>query len=198
MSEKIYKVGVVGTGMIAAFHAKALEAMEGAELVAAFDRSVERAESYANEYGCTAYGDLDAFLAHPELDIVTICTPSGAHLEPSLAAAKAGKHLIVEKPIEVTIEKIDELMSVCAENNVELIGILPRRFNESTKIFKKAIEDGRFGKIVLAEASIKWWRTQAYYDSAGWRGTWALDGGGALMNQSIHTIDLLLHPNTHE
>jgi len=193
MSEKIYKFGVVGAGMISQFHASALAAMEGAELVAVFDRSRERAETYAQQHACASYDNLDAFLAHEGLDVVTICTPSGVHLEPALAAAQAGKHVVVEKPIEVTTEKVDELIAACEANNVELIGVLPRRFNESTRIFKSAIEEGRFGKITLAEASIKWFRTQEYYDSAAWRGTWALDGGGALMNQSIHTIDLLVH-----
>ncbi|NQZ59207.1 MAG: Gfo/Idh/MocA family oxidoreductase [Lentisphaeraceae bacterium] len=193
MSDKIYKFGVVGAGMIAQFHALALAAMEGAELVAVFDRSRERAEAYANEHGCASYDNMEAFLAHEDLDVVTICTPSGAHLEPGLAAANAGKHVIVEKPVEVTTEKVDQLIAACEKNNVQLIGVLPRRFNESTRIFKDAIDSGRFGKITLAEASIKWFRTQEYYDSAAWRGTWALDGGGALMNQSIHTIDLLVH-----
>ena len=193
MSEKIYKFGVVGTGMIANFHAKALGAMPDAEMVACFDRSEERAAAFASENGCTAYSSLDGFLAHDGLDFVTICTPSGAHLEPAIAAAKAGKHVVVEKPVEVTTEKIDQMIQTCEENNVQLIGILPRRFNQSTVIFKDAIDSGRFGKIVLADAYVKWWRTQEYYDSGAWRGTWALDGGGALMNQSIHTIDLLLH-----
>jgi UDP-N-acetyl-2-amino-2-deoxyglucuronate dehydrogenase len=193
MSEKIYKFGVVGTGMIAQFHSKALAAMPDAEMVACFDRSVERANAFGAENNIAAYGNIDDFLAHEDLDFVTVGTPSGAHLEPALAAANAGKHVIVEKPVEVTTEKIDELIAACDKNKVQLIGVLPRRFNQSTKIFKKAIEDGRFGKIVLADAYVKWFRTQAYYDSAGWRGTWALDGGGALMNQSIHTIDLLLH-----
>ena len=193
MSEKVYNFGVIGAGMISQFHAKAFAAMPNARLVAILDRSEERAQAYAEEHGCAAYTDIDEFLAHDALDIVTICTPSGAHMEPAVAAANAGKHVIVEKPVDVTTEKIDKMISACEENNVQLIGILPRRFNESTKIFKKAIEEGRFGKIVLADAYVKWWRTQAYYDSGAWRGTWALDGGGALMNQSIHTIDLLIH-----
>ncbi|MCH2206390.1 MAG: Gfo/Idh/MocA family oxidoreductase [Lentisphaerales bacterium] len=192
MSDKIYKFGIVGAGMISQFHAKAFEAMPNAELVAIFDRNPERAEAFASENNCKAYVNLESFVAH-DMDFVTICTPSGAHMEPGIAAANAGKHVIVEKPLDVTTEKIDKMLAACEQNNVQLIGVLPRRFNESTKIFKKAIEEGRFGKIVLADAYVKWWRTQEYYDSGAWRGTWALDGGGALMNQSIHTIDLLLH-----
>lgn len=193
MSKKRYKFGVVGTGMISEFHAQAFAAMEDAEMVAAFDMNPERAAAFGEKHGCASYGDLDLFLAHSGLDAVTICTPSGAHLDPALAAAKAGKHVIVEKPLEVTIERIDAMKRACSENGVKLISILPRRFYPSTKALKAAIDEGRFGRLTLAEAQIKWFRTQEYYDSGAWRGTWALDGGGALMNQSIHTIDLLLH-----
>jgi predicted dehydrogenase len=104
-----------------------------------------------------------------------------------------GKHIICEKPLEVTTERIDQMIRVCEENNVSLSGVFPRRFNDSTHIFKQVIEKGRLGKIVLCDTAIKWWRSQEYYDSGAWRGTWDLDGGGALMNQSIHTIDLMLH-----
>ena len=188
-----YGFGVIGCGMIANFHAKAIEAIEEAELVACFDRSAERAQAYAEANGCKAYSDLDEFLADADIDIVTIGTPSGAHMEPSVAAANAGKHVICEKPLEVTVDKIDAMTKAAEENNISLSGVFPRRFNQSTKILKKAVDDGRFGKIAMADAYIKWFRTQEYYDSGAWRGTWALDGGGALMNQSIHTIDLLLH-----
>lgn len=179
--------------MISEFHARAIAAMKEAELVAAYSRSGERSVAFGEKHGCKGYDDLAAFLAHPGLDVVTICTPSGAHLEPVLAAAKAGKHLIIEKPLEVTVERVDEMRLACDESGVKLVSILPRRFYESTRVFKAAIDGGRFGKITLAEAQIKWYRTQEYYDSGAWRGTWALDGGGAIMNQSIHTIDLLLH-----
>lgn len=192
MSDKIHTFGIVGAGMISNFHAKAFEAMPNAKLVAIFDLNMERAEAFAEENGCTAYADVHEFMAH-DMDFVTICTPSGAHMDAAILAAEAGKHVVVEKPVDVTTEKIDAMIKAARENNVQLISILPRRFNESTRIFKEAVDEGRFGKIVLADAYVKWWRTQAYYDSAGWRGTWALDGGGALMNQSIHTIDLLLY-----
>lgn len=189
----MHYIGIIGAGMIANFHAAAINAMPNATLCAVFNRNQEKADNFAQQHGCAAYSDLDAFLAHDKLDIVTICTPSGAHLEPGLTAAKAGKHIIVEKPIEVTTERTDALISACEQNSVQLIGVLPRRFNESTQLLKSAIDEGRFGTLTLAEASIKWFRTQEYYNSGAWRGTWELDGGGALMNQSIHTIDLLLH-----
>ncbi len=191
--KKQYGFGIIGCGMISEFHAQAIEAMDNARLVCVTDRVEEAACRVANEYGCVSHNDLDEFLAHPDLDIVTIATPSGAHLEPCLKAARAGKHIICEKPLEVTLERIDEMIRVCEENKVLLAGVFPRRFHKSTLEFKKAVDQGRFGKITLADAYIKWYRTQEYYDSGAWRGTWKLDGGGALMNQSIHTIDLLYH-----
>lgn len=188
-----YRFGIVGAGMISEFHAKAIAAMDDAELVAIYSRRMEKSQEFSEKHNCTAYASYDDFLAHEGLDIITICTPSGAHLEPIEQAAKAGKHIICEKPLEVTTERVDQMISACEQNNVMLAGIFPRRFNQSTQLLKQAIEQGRFGTINMADAYVKWWRTQAYYDSGAWRGTWALDGGGALMNQSIHTIDLLLH-----
>lgn len=185
--------GIIGAGMIAEFHAKAIAAISGARLVAIFARRKDVGDDFSARHGCTAYSDLQAFLAHPDLQVVTICTPSGAHLEPVIAAAAAGKHIICEKPLEVTVDRIDEMIDACDHAGVGLAGIFPRRFSPAVSHLKKAIVDGRFGRISLVEATIKWWRTQAYYDSGAWRGTWDLDGGGALMNQSIHTIDLLLH-----
>jgi len=188
-----YGFGIVGCGMIAVFHARAIEAMQGGHLACVFSRSKVNADRIARAHNCASYQDYKTFLAHPGLDVVAIATPSGAHLEPCEQAAKAGKHIICEKPLEVTLERVDRMIRVCNENKVMLAGIFPRRFNEATAIFKQAVDAGRLGKITLADAYIKWYRTQQYYDSGDWRGTWLLDGGGALMNQSIHTIDLLYY-----
>ena len=187
------KFGIIGAGMIANFHAKAIQAMAGGELHSVFGRSPEKAAATAMELGCKGYSDLDEFLADPELQIVTIATPSGAHLEPALAAAKAGKHIICEKPLEVTPERIDQMTTACADAGVTLSGIFNRRFHPAMDAFKKAIADGRFGKLTMCDAYVKWYRDQAYYDSGAWRGTWALDGGGAFMNQGIHQIDALIY-----
>lgn len=187
------KFGIVGTGMIAHFHAKAIQAMTGGELHSCFNRDARKAKSFAAEYGIQSYSNLDALLADPELELVTVATPSGAHFEPVLAALNAGKHVICEKPLEITAERIDPLIIAAEEKGVVLAAILNRRFNPSVVALKEAVDQGRFGKLSLVEASVKWFRNQAYYDSAAWRGTWALDGGGALMNQSIHIIDQLLH-----
>jgi predicted dehydrogenase len=193
MAKETYKVGIIGAGVIADFHAQAIGAMENTELVAAFARKPERANAFGQNYQCQGYSELDEFLNHPGMDVVTVCSVSGVHLEHVTAAARAGKHIICEKPLEVSPDRIDKMIEVCNENHVSLSGIFPRRFNDSTAIFKRAIDDGRLGKVVLCDTAIKWWRTQEYYDSGAWRGTWSLDGGGALMNQSIHTIDLMLH-----
>ena len=177
--------------MIAGFHAKAVQAA-GGTLVACFDTRAEAASRFAEQYqGCKPYHDLKEFLADRNIDIVTICTPSGAHLEPAVAAAETGKHVIVEKPLEITLERCNKIIAACTKNNVLLATIFHSRFHDSSRALKSAIESGRFGRLTLGDAIVKWHRTQEYYDSGAWRGTWELDGGGALMNQAIHTIDLL-------
>jgi len=183
--------GIVGTGMIAQFHAQAIAAMDGAKLVGCFDLAAERANAFGEKNGCLAYSDLDEMLSNADIEIVTICTPSGAHRDPSVAAAKAGKHLLVEKPLEITLERCDDIINACKEAGTNLGAILPSRFSAANMALKAAIDEGRFGRITLGDTYVKWWRTQEYYDSGGWRGTWALDGGGAYMNQAIHNVDLL-------
>ncbi len=184
--------GIIGCGMIANFHAKAIADIEDAEFVACFDLTSERAEKLASEFGGTGYSDLSEMLSNPSLEIVTICSPSGAHMEPCIEAAKAGKHVIVEKPLDVTVERCDKMIAACREAGVQLATIFPSRFHESSKLMKQAVDSGRFGRLALGDAYVKWFRTQEYYDSGAWRGTWKLDGGGALMNQAIHSVDLLL------
>jgi predicted dehydrogenase len=188
-----YGFGIVGCGMVADFHAQAIAAMKGGHLACVFSRRHKNAHRVADVYGCAAYTEYKQFLAHRGLDIVTIATPSGAHLEPVQKAARAGKHILCEKPLEVTLERIDKMIAACEENKVMLAGIFQRRYFESVGVFKKAVDAGRLGRITMADAYIKWYRTQDYYDSGYWRGTWELDGGGALMNQSIHTVDLLYY-----
>jgi len=183
--------GIVGLGMIAGFQAQAIEALEGGRLVACCSRSKAKADVFASDHGGRAYREIDSFLADPELDIVCICTPSGAHLEPALRAAQAGRHLVVEKPLEITLERCDRIIEACAKHGVTCAGVFPSRFSEAAGLVKKAVEAGRFGRLTVADARVKWFRSQEYYDKGGWRGTWRYDGGGALMNQSIHAVDLL-------
>ena len=183
--------GIIGTGMIADFHARALAEIPEARLVACMDSAADRAAAFASKHGCAAHFDLASFLAHPGLEVVNICTPSGAHLEPALAAAAAGKHLIVEKPLEVSLARCDRMIEACGKSGVLLSGIFPSRFHEAPRAIKAALDAGRFGRLTMGNAYVKWWREQSYYDTGGWKGTRALDGGGALMNQSIHAIDRL-------
>jgi UDP-N-acetyl-2-amino-2-deoxyglucuronate dehydrogenase len=183
--------GIIGCGMISNFHAKAIAEIRGARLVACFDMFPASAERLAAATGCRSYAKLSEMLADPDVDVVTICTPSGAHLEPALAAARAGKHVVVEKPLEITLKRCDKIIAECKKNKVKLATIFPSRFHESSVEIKRAVDDGRFGNLTVGDAYVKWFRTQEYYDSGAWRGTWKLDGGGALMNQAIHTVDLL-------
>jgi predicted dehydrogenase len=183
--------GIIGCGMIANFHAKAIADIRDAKLVACFDMFPAAADRLAATTNCRPYNDLDAMLADPGVDVVTICSPSGAHLEPAVAAAKAGKHVIVEKPLEITLDRCDKIIRACEKAGVTLATIFPSRFHESSQLMKQAIERGRFGTVTMGDAYVKWFRTQHYYDSGAWRGTWKLDGGGALMNQAIHSVDLL-------
>ena len=185
--------GIIGSGMIAAVHAMALREMRGGCLHSVFNHHAEGAEKLAAAHGVRAFSSLAEFLADPDLDAVTICTPSGAHLEPALAALAAGKHVIVEKPLEVTTARIDRMIAAAAATGKSLSSVLNRRFTPAMDAFRQAAAAGRFGKLTSASCYVKWFRDQAYYDSAPWRGTVALDGGGALMNQAIHAIDALLH-----
>ncbi len=188
-----YGFGIVGLGLIADFHARALQAIGGekARIAACCSRSQEKVNAFADKYGCRGYTSLKAFLEDPDLQVVSICSPSGAHLETALATAQAGKHLIVEKPLEITPERCDRIIEACQKNRVTLAGVFQSRFHAVSGIVKGAIDQGRFGRLVLGDAYVKWFRSQEYYDKGGWHGTRALDGGGALMNQSIHAIDLL-------
>jgi len=188
---RTFGFGIIGCGMIANFHAKAVGDIRGARVVGGFDAVPAAADRFAAAQGCRAYHKLDEMLADPEIDVVTIGTPSGAHLEPAIAAARAGKHVIVEKPLEITLNRCDQIIRECEKNKVKLSAIFPSRFHRSSVEMRKAVEEGRFGRLTLGESYVKWFRTQAYYDSGAWRGTWELDGGGALMNQAIHSVDLL-------
>ena len=184
---------IIGCGMIASFHAKAIEAMENGKLYAIHGIEPEPLQKLGDEFSCKTYLSLTDLLADPQIDIVTIATPSGTHADLSIQAAKAGKHIICEKPLDVTVGKIDEVIKIAEENNVVVAGILNRRFHPVMELAKKAVSEQRLGKLTLCDAYVKWYRDSKYYASGAWRGTWKLDGGGALMNQSIHAIDQLLY-----
>jgi UDP-N-acetyl-2-amino-2-deoxyglucuronate dehydrogenase len=185
-------VGIVGCGMIARFHARAVADTDGAELVGCYSRRPEQATAFAVGFGGRAYESIEALCNDDRVQVIAVCTPSGSHLEGIEAAAKAGKHVMVEKPLEVTVARCDQAIAVCQRSGVKLGVTLQSRFHRAAIELKRAVDDGRFGQISLADAYVKWFRSQQYYDSGAWRGTWSLDGGGALMNQAIHTVDLLL------
>ena len=185
--------GIIGLGMISETHYQALQDQKDCCLIGGFHKSRRKADDWAQKHGnCKAYYTLEDMLADPEIDAVSIATPSGKHFEPALAAIRAGKHVLIEKPMEITEEKIQLLIEEAKKNNVHLCGIFQSRFQDAPRLFKKAVEEGRFGRITLVDAQFKWYRTQEYYDSGAWRGTWEVDGGGVFMNQGIHAIDLLL------
>jgi len=195
-------VAIVGCGMIARFHARALTEIPGARLLALISRDSTHARAVMDAVGatCDVYTDLAPVLARRDIHLVIITTPSGAHMEPAVAAARAGKHVVVEKPLEVTLERCDRIIEACAQAGVQLCTIFPSRFGDANRAMKAAVDAGRFGRLTLGETTCKWWRPQSYYDEGGWKGTRALDGGGALMNQAIHNVDLLLWmmgPATH-
>lgn len=183
--------GLIGCGAIARLHAKAIAGIEKAELIGVYDYSYAYAEKFAKEFGCKAYESLESLLANPDIDIVNICTPSGLHAEQTILAAKAKKHVIVEKPMAITKEQLDSAISAIRENGIKAEVITQLRFTPAIRKLKQAIDEGRLGKILLADFNMKYYRSPEYYKQGGWRGTWKMDGGGALMNQGVHGIDLV-------
>ncbi|MCF6135578.1 Gfo/Idh/MocA family oxidoreductase [Thermoactinomyces vulgaris] len=183
------RYGIVGCGHIAKKHVAAIKAVEGAELVAVCDTNEERLSEFAVD-GVRGYTDLKDMLAS-DVDVVCICTPSGIHAPLTIQAAEAKKHVIVEKPMALTLEDADRMIDACEKNGVKMAVVHPNRFRPAVVELRKQLEQGAFGKIGHANATVRWNRNQAYYDQAPWRGTKAMDGG-VLMNQAIHNMDLLL------
>ncbi|WP_088188854.1 Gfo/Idh/MocA family oxidoreductase [Desulfosporosinus sp. FKA] len=188
--EKKIRFAIIGCGRIAPKHAESIAALPEAELVAVCDIVPEHAQNFADKYGAEPYTDYQEMLKRPDIDVVTIATPSGLHAEIGIAAAEAGKHVMVEKPMAMTLKTADALIAACRKAGVKLAVIHQNRFNASIKLVRKALEDGRFGKLTHGQATVRWNRNDNYYLQAPWRGT-KLQDGGVLMNQSIHNIDLL-------
>jgi predicted dehydrogenase len=182
--------GFIGAGAIAHFHARAVAAANGARLVGVVSRRRSSAEDFAREHGMEfASDDVNALLAQPGLDAVCITTPSALHLEPALQSIRRGKHLMIEKPIDSTVEGTDHILDTAARHGVRVGSIFQARFGDAARQLKAAIDAGRFGRMVLASCYVKWHRTPEYY--TGWKGRLSEDGGGALINQAIHGVDLL-------
>jgi len=183
--------GIVGTGTIGAFHAKAVQSLPGARLVGAFDTNPQSLAAFRKTYPVKGYADIQALVDDPDISIITIGTPSALHVEPALAAIAAGKHIIIEKPLDVTLKRCDRIIEAADKAGVIAACVFQNRFIAGAQVMKRAVDAGRFGRLTLGDAYVKWWRTQDYYDGRSARGTLKLDGGGALMTQAIHAVDLL-------
>lgn len=185
------KIGIVGAGNISETHARAAQAIPGVEIAAVYGDNREKAARLAERFGATAYDDYERFLSHRPLDIVAIGSPSGCHADQGIAAARRGLHVLVEKPLDITTERVDALIDAAEKAGVKLGVFFQDRLRPAVAQIKALVDDGRLGSPVLITGHVKWHRPPDYYATSRWRGTWALDGGGALMNQGIHTVDLI-------
>ncbi|WP_407271852.1 Gfo/Idh/MocA family protein [Radiobacillus sp. PE A8.2] len=188
------KVGfaIIGTGVIAPKHAKAISFIPEAELIAVVDVAEEKAIEFQEKFKCVQnYASLEDCFQDDLVDVVIVCTPSGTHGDLVIQAAKAGKHVLCEKPLEIQADKMTAMIEACKKANVKLGAVYQRRALDTNLQIKRMMEEGVFGKLAFANAYLKYYRSQEYYDSAGWRGTWKMDGGGALMNQGVHGVDMI-------
>lgn len=190
---KRYRFGIIGCGMIAQIHGAAIAQMPNAVITSVYDPVPSGAEAFALRNSCRAASSLEDLLTDPEVDIVNICTPSGTHAQIAAAAARAGKHVVVEKPLAITAESAEEVVRAQKEYGVHICVISQLRFSEAVQSLRQAMEQGTFGAPVLNSLSMRYFRSEDYYRRGGWRGKWNTDGGGALMNQGIHGLDLLCY-----
>ena len=189
-SKERYRIALAGCGRISKNHFDAIARIDGLELCAVCDAVADRARAAGEEQGVRSFTSFADMLKSAEADVITICTPSGLHAAQGIAAAKAGKHVITEKPMAITLEQADGLVQACDSAEVRLFVVKQNRLNPSIQLLKRAVDKGRFGRIYLANTTVRWNRPQEYYDSASWRGTWEFDGG-AFMNQASHYVDLV-------
>lgn len=187
------RFGIIGSGMIAAWHAKAIGLCEDATLAGVVDTAYDRAQAFCQAHGGRAYESLDAMLCDPEVDAVCICTPSGLHAAQAIQAMAHGKHVLIEKPMALTVADAEQVIDAAKRHGVTAGVVSQLRFSPACIHLRRLIRDGGLGDIMTAELMMKYYRPPAYYADSSWRGTWAMDGGGALMNQGIHGVDLLLH-----
>jgi len=191
--EEQFRFGIIGSGVISEYHAQAIKAQPNTKIVAVSDIVRANAEKFAAKYKCEINDDWQEMIRREDIDAICVCTPTGLHAQQSIAAAKAGKHILVEKTMAIKVKDATEMIHVARDNGVKLAVIYQKRTEEAPNRIKKAIESGVFGKMIFGDASIKYWRDQAYYDSASWRGTWEHEGGGSSITQGSHGIDLLLY-----
>jgi predicted dehydrogenase len=185
-------VGIIGAGNISETHMRAVQAIDGLQVAAVFGRNPEKVESLARQSDARAYLDFEAFLHHRPMDLVTIGSPSSLHAEQGVAAAQQGIHVLVEKPIDISTDRADRLIAECRESGVKLGVFFQDRVSDGPRQLKGLLEDGTLGQPLLLTAHVKWYRPPEYYSDSDWRGTWAFDGGGTVINQAIHTLDLML------
>jgi UDP-N-acetyl-2-amino-2-deoxyglucuronate dehydrogenase len=190
--KKFMNFGIIGGGGISATHARAVSEVDGANITAFFGNNQEKVSKLASTFDAPAYSDFTAFLSHKPMDAVMIGSPSGCHADEGIAAAQHGLHVLVEKPIDVTVDQADALIAECERAGVKLAVCYQDRMAVSSGRLKTVIDEGQLGKPILVSARVKWYRPPEYYSDSRWRGKLKLDGGGALMNQGIHTVDLLL------
>ena len=189
--KRMVRFGIVGCGTIAAFHAAAIAQLENARLLGVWDALPEAARRFAGERGVRAYETMEAMLEDAEIDAVCICTPSGFHGAQAIDAVRHGKHVALEKPMCLELSQADELARLAGQNGCQVCVISQLRFSPAMRALKDAVEKKAFGRVVSGSLSMKYYRSDEYYASSSWRGTWRMDGGGALMNQCTHNIDLL-------
>ena len=188
---KKIRFGILGCGTIGDVHARAISALDRAELIAFCDVNEERAAEYANKYGVKAYTCFDEMLADNEIDAVTICTPSGMHAEQSIKALRAEKHVLVEKPMALNSKDAALICEEAEQSNKLISVVFQMRYTDDIQYLKKVIEEGKLGQLTFCDLYMKYWRDKSYFDVSPWRGTFAMDGGGALMNQGIHGVDIM-------
>ena len=187
----MFKHAIIGCGVISGIHATCLGFVPGSKLVAVVDIVPAKAKALGEKYGVPWYTCRDRMLAEQEVDIIHICTPSGNHHEIAVWAARKKKHCFCEKPMDITLEAMDMIDQAFKKSGTKYCGCFMNRYNPAAQTIKQAVQQGRFGKMTTASAQCIWWRSQQYYDSGEWRGTWELDGGGCLMNQAVHYVDLI-------
>ncbi len=190
-NENPVRFALIGSGAIAGVHVEALARIPNARLTAIYSVKPDDARKLVASAGAVVCASLDELLARDDVDAILIATPSGLHAESALPALKAGKHVLCEKPLEITSARVKAMIAEADRTGALLAGFLPLRCGVGAEEIYQALTAGRFGRLTFLSARIKWWRDHAYYADSPWRGTWNLDGGGALMNQGIHAVDLL-------
>ncbi|MCE5348148.1 MAG: Gfo/Idh/MocA family oxidoreductase [Bacteroidales bacterium] len=192
MSERVFNISIAGCGKVAHLHAKAIRNIPNARLAGVWSRTYQTAEDFALRYNTRSYKSIKQMVMENHTDLVIVCTPHKFHEVPATEAAEAGSNVLVEKPLASDLRDCDKIIASCRKNNVKLGVISQRRWYPPVKRVKEAIENGRIGKPVLATVTLLGWRDKAYYDSDAWRGTWKMEGGGVLVNQSPHQLDIML------